>query len=109
MTVKQDWDKLSHMSETASMAYRKEFTKRVRRARNARGWKQQQVADFLNVPQDKYKQYEGRSLMPHYLLPTFCTLCGVDVLWLFTGTGRGPTEITPIELPKPTKRSKQRH
>jgi len=79
--------------DPAISAYKREFTTRIRRAREARGWKQQEMADFLDIRQDKYKQYERRSFMPHYLLPKFCKLCAIDLLWLFTGHGHGPPEV----------------
>ena len=62
--------------------FKQEFTKRVKAARAALGWKQWQMADALDMPQDKYKQYEGRSLLPHHLIGRFCLIAHVDPVWL---------------------------
>lgn len=82
--------------------FKQEFMLRVREARVARGWKQWQAADALGMTQDKYKQYEGRSLLPHYLIGRFCLICRVDPEWLMTGRGKRPIrqfEVVPDEEP----------
>lgn len=89
--------------------YKQEFIGRVKAARTAIGWKQWQMAEALNMPQDKYKQYEGRSLLPHHLIGRFCIITRVDPEWLMTGRGQKPLaamhlaateELTPIAKPK---------
>lgn len=100
-------------SETEAQ-FKQLFTERVKTARVATGLKQWQVAELLGIPQDKYKQYEGRSLLPHYLVGRFCIVCRVDPVWLMTGKGQKPlrvphiVESEPEQLPKPkrTRRSK---
>lgn len=72
--------------------FKQEFTKRVKAARAALGWKQWQMADALDMPQDKYKQYEGRSLLPHHLIGRFCLIAHVDPVWLMTGRGEKPLQ-----------------
>ncbi|MCK1518375.1 helix-turn-helix domain-containing protein [Bradyrhizobium sp. 190] len=77
------------ISETEAQ-FKQLFADRVRTARAATGLKQWQVAELLGIPQDKYKEYEGRSLLPHYLIGRFCLVCRADLGWLMTGKGRKP-------------------
>lgn len=79
------------MADSDSEAqFKQEFTKRVKEARIARGWKQWQAGDALGIPQDQYKQYEGRSLMPHHMIGRFCLVTRVDYEWMLTGRGKRP-------------------
>jgi DNA-binding transcriptional regulator YiaG len=103
------------MSDSETEARFKEaFTERVKVARVATGMKQWQVAELLGIPQDKYKQYEGRSLLPHYLVGRFCILCHIDPEWLMTGRGQKPLraphivedEPEPVSKPRRTRRSR---
>lgn len=102
-------------SETEA-EYKQGFVSRVATARNALGWKQWQMAEALDVPQDKYKQYEGRSLMPHRLIQRFCLIAHVDMEWLLTGRGKKlpkplrVVESEPASKPvrKPKRRAQQR-
>jgi hypothetical protein len=92
--------------------FKQEFTDRVRLARIARGWKQWQAAEALGLPQDKYKQYEGRSLMPHYLIGRFCLVTRIDPNWLMTGRGERPIQPLKVaeteEAPPVPKRKRAR-
>ena len=72
-------------SRPPSAVFKEAFTDRVKAAREATGRTQQQMADALGIAQDRYKQYEGRTLMPHELIPLFCNICQIDVAYLFTG------------------------
>ncbi len=72
--------------------FKQEFIKRVKAARAALGWKQWQMAEALDIPQDKYKQYEGRSLLPHHMIGRFCLITHVDPEWLLTGRGQRPMQ-----------------
>lgn len=87
--------------------FKQEFIKRVKAARAALGWKQWQMAEALDIPQDKYKQYEGRSLLPHHMIGRFCLVTHVDPEWLLTGRGQKPMQ--PLRAvpraPEPAARS----
>lgn len=74
-------------SETDT-AYKKGFIERVAEARIARGLKQWELAEALGLPQDRYKQYETRSLLPHHFICRFCIVTGVDPVWLLAGRGQ---------------------
>lgn len=76
--------------------YKSAFIARVKAARIARNFKQWQIAEALGMPQDKYKQYESRSLLPHHLIGRFCIITHVDPEWLLTG--RGEKGLRPIEV-----------
>ena len=85
------------MADPGSEAqYKKAFFQRVKAARNAVNMKQWQLAEALGMPQDRYKQYEGRSLLPHHLIGRFCIITHVDPEWLVTGHGEKP--LKPIHV-----------
>lgn len=56
---------------------------RVHRLRNERGWTAQQMATALGVPADRYRKYEYRSPLPHYL--RFALIVGRDIEYVLTG------------------------
>ena len=95
-------------SETET-EYKQRFIERVASARQATGMKQWQVAELLGIGQDKYKQYETRSLLPHYLMGRFCLITHVDPDWLITGRGKKP--LKPLqavaEEPRPAAKPKR--
>lgn len=92
-------------SETETQ-FKQAFTKRVKDARAALGWKQWQMAEALGMPQDKYKQYEGRSLLPHHLIGRFCLVTHVDPEWLVTGRGRKPLKTLAVVASEPEPATK---
>lgn len=93
----------------AEAQFKQEFTRRVKEARIARGWKQWQAGAALGIPQDQFKQYEGRSLMPHHMIGLFCLVTRVDHEWLLTGRGKRPVkqleivETAPEAIAKPKR------
>lgn len=58
---------------------------RVHRLRNERGWTAAQMATALGVPPDRYRKYEYRSPIPHYLIERFALIVGRDVDYVLTG------------------------
>lgn len=70
---------------TPATEFKRGFTARVKEAREDSNYTQAGIADLLGIKQDKYNKYEGRSMMPHQMIPRFCTACGVTITWLFTG------------------------
>lgn len=71
--------------ETTPTEYREAFVARVKSARVALGMSQQQMADALGIPQDHYKHFEGRSVMPTHLVAKFCEITGMDPWYMLTG------------------------
>ena len=76
--------------------FKQDFIDRVKAARIATGMKQWQIAESLGMPQDKYKQYEGRSLLPHHLIGRFCIITRIEPDWLLTGRGQKP--LKPLHV-----------
>lgn len=106
------------MAESEEAQYKQDFMRRTAEARVARGWKQWQAAEALGIPQDQYKQYETRGMMPHRLLARFCLVCRVELEWLLTG--HGTKALQPLKIaeapeapvtaakPKPQRRRAKR-
>lgn len=82
-------------SETETQ-FKQLFTERVKAAREAQGLTQGQVAKALGIPQDRYKQYEGRSYLPPHFYERFCIVCRTDLVWLMTGKGQKP--LKPLHV-----------
>ena len=105
-----------HMAESDIEAqFKQEFISRVKAARIATGMKQWQIAESLGMPQDKYKQYEGRSLLPHHLIGRFCIITRIEPDWLLTGRGQKPLKPLhvaeteePASSPKPKRARSKR-
>lgn len=58
---------------------------RVHRLRNDRGWTAAQMATALGVPPERYRKYEYRSPIPHYLIERFALIVGRDIEYVLTG------------------------
>lgn len=71
-----------------------EFTRRVVEARKFCRFSQAQMADALGIELDRYKTYEGRSLMPHHLIARFSEITGQSVhILMGGGLARRPGHI----------------
>lgn len=72
------------MRATTPTAFKEEFARRLKAARQL---KYEQASDFaadLGIPANTYGKYEsGRSLLPHHLIPRACELLGLDIKTLF--------------------------
>ena len=89
------------MNETnEELIYRDAFLDRTAQARRSKDWTQERMAAMLAVPLDRYRKYEQRSPLPHYLIPRFCALLGVEIEWLLTGGNAKPQIIMQKETPK---------
>ena len=58
---------------------------RVHKLRNERGWTAERMATILGVPPDRYRKYEYRSPLPHYLIERFALIVGRDIEYVLTG------------------------
>lgn len=65
--------------------FRKAFVGRVRQIRESLGKEPEEMAELMGVSLDRWRKYESRTPLPHYLVPRFCRTFGVDVWYLFTG------------------------
>lgn len=69
---------------TTPKAFKEDFAKRLRAARELRYEQASDFASDLGVPANTYGKYEsGRSLLPHHLIPRACELLGLDIKTLF--------------------------
>lgn len=70
---------------------------RVKQLRDERGWTQEQMATALGIPYDRYRKYEYRTPIPHYLIEQFAGITGRDVEYVLTGKStarrRGPAAV----------------
>lgn len=87
------------MARQAKTAYRQDFLRRTREAREATGLARDDFAKLLGVPKEAYTKYETRSLLPHDLTAQFLLITGASYTWLFTGVGKPPArkEIGDLE------------
>lgn len=65
--------------------FNRAFCARVHRLRNERGWTAAEMATALGVPAERYRKYESRSPLPHYLIERFALIVGRDIEYLLTG------------------------
>jgi transcriptional regulator with XRE-family HTH domain len=75
------------------------LTKRVHRLRNERGWTAEQMATALGIGAERYRKYEYRSPLPHYLIERFALIVGRDVEYILTGK-TPPARISQQESPR---------
>ena len=80
--------------ENDEATFNSSFVQRVKDARAASGLTQAQAADSLGIPLERYKKYEQRTQLPHYLAERFCDLTGIDIHYLMTGKFQKPH--TPV-------------
>jgi transcriptional regulator with XRE-family HTH domain len=58
---------------------------RTRDLRDEKGYTAQQMAIALGIPPDRYRKYENRSSIPHYLIPRLAAICDVSIEYILTG------------------------
>lgn len=59
------------------------------------------MATALGVPPERYRKYEYRSPLPHYLLEQFAVIVGRDLEYILTG------RVAVSRLAQPESRRKQ--
>lgn len=62
---------------------------RVRTLRESLDWSAEIMAEALGVPAARYRKYEKRTNLPHYLIPRFARLTGYSVEYVLTGREPG--------------------
>lgn len=70
---------------TREQEFNEAYIARTKRLREDRGWTSEQMATALGVPAERYRKYEYRSLLPHYLIEQFATIVERDVSYILTG------------------------
>lgn len=67
-------------------AFNRSFIARVKQLREERGWTSERMARALGVPAERYRKYESRTPLPHYLIEPFAILVDRDILYVLTGS-----------------------
>lgn len=70
---------------TREQEFNEAYIARVKRLREERGWTSEQMATALGLPPERYRKYEYRSPMPHYLVAQFAEIVDRDVSYVLTG------------------------
>ena len=89
--------------------YKEAFLARVKGAREAAGYNQEEMAGELDISRDRYAKWETRSLLPHQFIAAFAEITGHDAWFILTGQSHQPskpkTNVTPLTS-KPIPRLK---
>ena len=96
------WQHTWRMTETPAVkAFNKAMLDRVKRLREERGWSAEKMATVLDIPAERYRKYESRSPMPHYLIERFALIVGRDIEYILTG------KLSPTRGPRPASAEKR--
>lgn len=94
------------MVENRELQFNEALCARVHRLRNERGVTAEEMAKMLDVPAERYRKYEYRSPLPHYLLERFALIVGRDLEYLLTGAVTRPRQVL-AEVAKSESRRKR--
>lgn len=83
------------MVENRELQFNEQIVARTHRLRNERGWTAEQMATALGIPAERYRKYEYRTPLPHYLIEQFATIVGRDIEYVLTGRTTRRTSPTP--------------
>lgn len=72
-------------TENDQARFNDELCARVKMLRERKGWSAMQMSVALNVPFERYRKYENRTVLPSYLFERFCLITGVSLEYLLTG------------------------
>lgn len=70
---------------TREQEFNEALISRVKRLREERGWTAEQMATALGIPAERYRKYEYRTPLPHYLIEPFALLVDREPSYLLTG------------------------
>lgn len=70
--------------------FNESYVARTTRLREERGWTAEQMAIALGVPPERYRKYEYRSVLPHYLIEQFAQIVDRDISYVLTGRSATP-------------------
>lgn len=74
------------------------FGERLRRAREAAGLTQVELAERLGIKQNQISQWEADNTGPKRdRLPTLAAAVGASIEWLLSGTGKAPRHVARLE------------
>ncbi len=90
-----DWQCAAMATWGPEQEFNEAFIRRVKRLREERGWTAEQMAIALGVPAERYRKYEYRTPLPHYLIERFGLQVDRDVAYLLTGKAAVPETRSP--------------
>jgi DNA-binding XRE family transcriptional regulator len=67
------------------LAFNAALFDRVKSIRESKDWTAEQMATALGIPAERYRKYENRTPIPHYLIPRIALLSGRSPEWVLTG------------------------
>jgi transcriptional regulator with XRE-family HTH domain len=80
-----------------SRAYLDGLLERTTKAREAKGWTQDFIANALGIKRERYRTYEKRSPLPHCFVESFCALTDIDLYFFVTGRKSPPVRLLQQE------------
>lgn len=84
---------------TREKEFNEAFIARVKRLREQHnGWTSEQMAKALGIPAERYRKYEYRSVLPHYLIEPFAMIVGRDVAYVLTGRSAKAARHAPRRI-----------
>jgi transcriptional regulator with XRE-family HTH domain len=72
-------------SDNDERAFNQALCERVKNCRVQKNWTADQMARALGIPAERYRKYEGRSVLPVYLIERFALITGKSVEFIVTG------------------------
>lgn len=98
---------VGHPCPMAGWSREQEFNEaliaRVKRLREEHDdWTAEQMAIALGIPPERYRKYEYRSVLPHYLIEPFAMIVGRDVAYILTGRSAEPARRN-MRQPRPSR------
>lgn len=91
------WQPRPMATWTRELEFNESYIARVKRLREERNWTSEQMATALGIPAERYRKYEYRTPLPHYLVEPFAQIVDRDVQYVMTGKSRA---AAPRPAPK---------
>ena len=103
--MSHDWtDGPSYHRGMTVWSEEQEFTEallaRVHKLRSEHGYTAEQMAIALGIPAERYRKYEKRTPLPHYLIERFAVIVGRDVEYVLTGKSSRPRRSPAVVASK---------
>lgn len=71
--------------ENEELLFNNSLCARIRALRDEKRWTAEQMAAALGIPAERYRKYEYRSPIPHYLIPRVALIFDRSIEWILTG------------------------
>lgn len=83
-------------SDASDKQFQLAYQARLKAVRESKAWTAEQMATALDIPPERYRKYETRSILPVNLLEKLSLISGRDMEYLVTGKSR-PVKPFPSE------------